>query len=72
MNRTGPDAIPGIKYWFGNRVVDLWNRLPRKVVDCNTVNSYKIQLDKYTDNSGWLKKKKKPALYGLIGLLQIS
>ena len=22
------------KYWFGNRVVDLWNRLAREVVGC--------------------------------------
>ncbi len=42
------------KYWFGNRVVDLWNRLPREVVGCNTVNIWKIKLDDNMSNSGWL------------------
>ena len=42
------------KYWFGNRVVDLWNRLPREVVGCNTVNTFKIKLDELMGNSGWL------------------
>ncbi len=39
---------------FGNRVVDLWNRLPREVAGCNTVNTFKRKLDEYMGNSGWL------------------
>ncbi len=42
------------KYWFGNRVVDLWNRLPREVGSCNAVNTFKIKLDEYMGNGGWL------------------
>ncbi len=42
------------KYWFMNRVVYLWNGLPRQVVGCNTVNTFKIKLDEYMGNSGWL------------------
>ena len=30
-----------------HRVVNPWNRLPRDVIDCNTVDSFKCHLDKY-------------------------
>merc|ERR1711917_138856 len=35
------------KYFFFNRVVNIWNKLPRSVVDCNTVITFKGRLDKY-------------------------
>ena len=35
------------KNFFFNRVVNLWNGLPRNVIDCITVDSFKLRLDKY-------------------------
>lgn len=35
------------KHFFFNRVVNVWNKLPREVVDCNTILSFKNHLDKY-------------------------
>ena len=35
------------KNFFFNRVVNLWNGLPRDVIDCSTVDSFKLRLDKY-------------------------
>ena len=35
------------KNFFFNRVVNLWNGLPREVIDCNTVDSFKRRLDKH-------------------------
>ena len=32
---------------FKNRIVDIWNTLPQKVVDCKTVLSFERNLDKY-------------------------
>jgi hypothetical protein len=32
---------------FFNRVVNLWNKLPRDIVNCNTVLTFKNYLDKY-------------------------
>ena len=32
---------------FANRVVNEWNKLPAEAVECNTVRSFKIQLDKH-------------------------
>ena len=34
------------KYFFSQRVVDVWNRLPQSVVDADTVNTFKNRLDK--------------------------
>lgn len=35
------------KHFFFNRIVNLWNGLPRNVVECNTVDTFKLHLDKY-------------------------
>ena len=35
------------KNYFFNRVVNLWNGLPREVIDCNTVETFKHRIDKY-------------------------
>ena len=32
---------------FFHRIVNLWNVLPRDVVDCNTVDNFKCRVDKY-------------------------
>ena len=35
------------KYFFSQRVVNVWNSLPQVVVDADTVNSFKNRLDNY-------------------------
>jgi len=35
------------KYVFSNRIIDEWNKLPKKVVMAKDVISFKIELDKY-------------------------
>ena len=35
------------KYFFTNRIVNLWNDLPDYVVTAKTINSFKGRLDKY-------------------------
>ena len=35
------------KHFFFNRVVNIWNKLPGNVVDCNTIETFKNRLDKY-------------------------
>ena len=35
------------KNYFFHRVVNLWNGLPRDVIDCDTVQTFKRRLDKY-------------------------
>ena len=35
------------KNFFFNRIVNLWNGLPRDVIECNTVDTFKHRLDKY-------------------------
>ena len=35
------------KYFFSQRVVDTWNRLPSGVVDSTSIESFKNNLDKY-------------------------
>ena len=42
------------KYWFSNRVADLWNRLPSSVVGAGTLNCFKSRLDKYMGSVGWV------------------
>ena len=35
------------KYSFTNRVIDEWNKLPSYVVESNTIDSFKNNIDKY-------------------------
>jgi len=35
------------KYFFSNRVVNVWNSLPGHVVNADTVNCFKSRLDKF-------------------------
>jgi hypothetical protein len=42
------------KYWFSNRVVDLWNQLPRNIVEVGSLDCFKHGLDKYMSGIGWL------------------
>ena len=35
------------KYWFTNRVIEHWNRLPPSVVNAQTIDTFKKQLDVY-------------------------
>ena len=35
------------KHFFFNRVVNIWNKLPREVVNCNTIQTFKNRLDRY-------------------------
>ena len=36
---------------FFHRVVNIWNGLPREVIDCNTVETFKCRLEKYFASS---------------------
>ena len=49
-----------LKNSFSQRVVDIWNSLPTKVIESNTVNGFKNQL-----NSHWkdLEIKFRPDIY---------
>ena len=40
--------------WFGNRVVDTWNRLPNSVVGANSLDAFKNRLDKHMTDVGWV------------------
>ena len=42
------------KYSFSHRVVDLWNKLPSSVVECNTVNSFKHHVDIFLNGQGFI------------------
>ena len=35
------------KYFFSQRVVNAWNSLPQKIVDADSVNSFKNRLDEF-------------------------
>ena len=39
--------IDARKYYFSQRVVDGWNKLPQEVVNADTVNTFKNRLDKF-------------------------
>ena len=45
------------KYFYTNRVIDVWNSLPEEVVRSKTVNSFKNRIDKHFKNQ--------PAVYDL-------
>jgi len=35
------------KYYFSARIVNIWNNLPNRVVDVNSVNVFKARLDRF-------------------------
>ena len=37
----------GEKEWFGNRVVETWNKLPEEVVTAGTINSFRARLNNF-------------------------
>ena len=39
--------------WFGNRVVDEWNRLPDQIINARSLNSFKNKIDQYMSERGW-------------------
>jgi len=41
-NRTNKN---GYKFFFTNRIIDLWNCLPNQIADANSVNSFKNMID---------------------------
>ena len=43
-NRTKYDLC---KYFFANRIVNIWNSLPSYVVSAETVNCFKTRLDRF-------------------------
>ena len=42
------------KNWFGNRVVNMWNRLPNDIINANTLDTFKNRLDIYMTDKGWV------------------
>jgi len=38
------------KYFFSNRIINIWNSVPDSVVMADTVNQFKNRLDKYWKN----------------------
>ena len=38
------------KYFFSNRIINIWNSLPDSVVMADTVNQFNNRLDKYWEN----------------------
>ena len=40
------------KYWFGNRVVDLWNSLLPSIINSNSIDSFKTKLDSHMERLG--------------------
>jgi hypothetical protein len=36
-----------LKFSFGNRVIDQWNKLPEEVINTNSINSFKNRIDNY-------------------------
>jgi len=40
------------KYFFTNRIVELWNDLPIEAREADCVNSFKMFYDDWTDNNG--------------------
>jgi hypothetical protein len=38
------------KYSFSQRIVDMWNSLPKQVIETKTVNTFKSQLNNHWKN----------------------
>ena len=41
------------KFAFSRRVINLWNALPQDVIACDTINSFKNNLDKFMNGRGF-------------------
>ena len=41
-----------LKFSFGNRVVNTWNKLPEQVINCESINSFKRNIDKLLRKNG--------------------
>ena len=41
-----------MKYFFSQRVIDMWNKLDNDVIACRTVSTFKKHLDDYIFNQG--------------------
>ena len=42
------------KHYFSNRIVNTWNNLDGNVVEAETVNSFKVRIDKFiAENNRW-------------------
>ena len=42
------------KFFFTQRVIDLWNKLPASVVNCDSVNLFKSRIDYYFSIRGFI------------------
>ena len=59
FNNASKDGIRGSqRNSFYHRVVDVWNRLPKKVAESKSIDSFKNNLDDYWKNL--------PSKYGII------
>lgn len=36
-----------LKYSFGNRTIDQWNKLPENVINATSINMFKNRIDKF-------------------------
>ena len=44
--------LDAMKYFFSQRVIDMWNKLDNDVIGCLTVSTFKKYLDNYIFNQG--------------------
>ena len=60
VNRTRSNGFKLAKFtfqrekgrnWYGNRVVDEWNKLPAEILRVDTLTN---NLDRYMDDLGWI------------------
>ena len=66
------------KYSFTNRIIDEWNLLSENVVSCNSVDSFKIKLDRYFKSCrGFIAYKSMaffphcPSSFGLVAYVKL-
>jgi len=41
-----------LKFSFGNRIINKWNKLPEHVINCGSINSFKSNIDKFLRING--------------------
>ena len=61
QQRTNKDIR---KHYFANRVVKVWNSLPKDVVDAPSVNSFKNRLDKFWEHQPMKYDFEEPYMIG--------